>query len=102
MSDHSNRSRRTILKLAGAGSVAIAIPSIGPAVAGGHLPKLKLDDPTAKALAYIEKSETPGQWCNNCQLYTGKPDKAWGGCAIFPGKEVAAEGWCKSWVKKAG
>ena len=26
---------------------------------------------------------------------------AWAPCAIFPGKQVAAKGWCAAWVKKA-
>lgn len=71
------------------------------ATAGGHLPKLDPNDPTAQALSYTHQSTTAGQMCKNCQLFQGG-DAAWGGCAIFPGKEVNAQGWCKSWAKKAG
>lgn len=42
------------------------------------------------------------QLCSNCQLYTGKDKEAAGPCGIFPGKQVAAKGWCSAWVKKAG
>ena len=61
---------------------------------------LSVDDPTAKALGYTEKSTTAGQTCANCNLYQGG-DKAAGACPIVPGKDVAAAGWCKSWVAKA-
>ena len=33
--------------------------------------------------------------------YQGKPADAWGGCPIFPGKQVAGKGWCSAYVKKA-
>ena len=58
------------------------------------------DDPTAKALAYTEHSTEADKHCGNCNLYQGGT-AASGPCPIFPGKEVAATGWCKSWVKKA-
>lgn len=58
------------------------------------------DDPTAKALEYTEKSTTEGHSCSTCNLYQGGTASS-GGCPIFPGKEVAATGWCKSWVAKA-
>ncbi|MGA1273968.1 MAG: high-potential iron-sulfur protein, partial [Burkholderiaceae bacterium] len=41
----------------------------------------------------------PGQVCSNCALYQGGSAKA-GGCAIFPGKQVAGSGWCSAWAKK--
>jgi hypothetical protein len=66
------------------------------------LPQLDPDDPQAKALDYVHASENPEQLCKNCQLYTGKEGAEWGPCAIFPGKGVNANGWCKSWLKKAG
>ena len=74
------------------------------AVAGSHgtsfAAMVSPDDPTAKALEYTEQSQNPDQNCANCNLYQGG-DAASGGCPIFPGKEVAAKGWCKSWVAKA-
>jgi hypothetical protein len=63
------------------------------------MPHLSLDDPTAKALAYVEQSSTEGQWCHNCQFWQGG-DAEWGACPLFPGKAVARDGWCKSWTKK--
>ena len=70
------------------------------------------DDPTAKAMGYlhdaakVDVAKYPRrageagsqQYCNNCQLYKAGSDEGWGGCAIFPGKEVNAKGWCNAWV----
>jgi hypothetical protein len=58
-------------------------------------------DPTAKALEYVTKSPKPDQTCAGCALYQGKAGDSQGPCAIFPGRAVAAGGWCKSWVKKS-
>jgi hypothetical protein len=38
--------------------------------------------------------------CSSCRFYI-KNDVAWGPCNLFPGKAVAAQGWCKGWVAKA-
>ena len=67
-----------------------------------ELPPVNPDDPQAKALEYVHASPNPEQLCKNCQLYTGKEGAEWGPCAIFPGANVNANGWCKSWVQKAG
>lgn len=68
-------------------------------------------DPQAVALAYVEDSakvdgkkhprHAATQLCSNCQLYTGKAGSASGPCGVFPGKQVAAKGWCSAYVKKA-
>jgi hypothetical protein len=58
------------------------------------------DDPVAKAMEYTATSTKAGQSCSGCNLYQGGSE-AMGPCPIFPGKEVAAAGWCKSWVAKA-
>lgn len=93
-------SRRCFLAQAGGAAAIAATGLLGRrAVAGGHLPKVDPADAQAKALGYVVESTTEGQTCSNCQLYKGG-DKAWGECSIFPGKEVAGQGWCKSWVKK--
>jgi anaerobic selenocysteine-containing dehydrogenase len=89
-------SRRNVLK------GLAALPVI--AVAGYHAsasaaPKVTADDAVAKALAYTDKSTTAGQSCANCKLYQGGA-AASGPCPLFPGKEVTAAGWCKSWVTK--
>ncbi len=71
------------------------------------------NDATAKALGYrhaaqgVDASKYPryaaGQLCQNCSLYQPEAggDAGWGGCSIFPGKLVNANGWCSAYVPKA-
>lgn len=65
------------------------------------LPHLSEDDPTAQSLKYVNKSTTDGQTCANCALIQGADGDAWRPCQIFPGKLVAADGWCSVWAPKA-
>ncbi len=101
--------------------VAIALPAgaalldvaVNTASAQAALPKLALDDPSAKALLYVEDAAkvdrknplaarfTPDQNCGNCSQIQGKEGDAYRPCAIFPGKLVANKGWCSVWAKKA-
>ena len=90
-----DKSRRTILK----GLVSIPVLAIAGYQPASYAAMVSADDPTAKALSYTEKSTTEGQTCANCSLYQG--GDAAGPCPIFPDKDVAAAGWCKSWAPKA-
>src|SRR5690606_3674360 len=77
----------------------------------GALPRLEESDTAAVALGYrhdaalvdVAKSPTfkPGQACNNCLQYQGTAQNAWGGCGLFPGKLVNADGWCRGYVARA-
>lgn len=81
------------------------------AAAASSLPALDEKDPQAVALGYVEdasrvdaskyKNYVAGSMCSGCMLYQGQSGDAAGPCGIFPGKQVAAKGWCTSWVKKA-
>ncbi len=67
-------------------------------------------DTTAAALGYsadtfkVNPKKFPNhaatQRCANCQLYTGRPGDGVGGCGIFTGKMVSANGWCSAYVPK--
>jgi hypothetical protein len=97
MSNRNNEiSRRAVLK----GLAAIPVIAALGYHSSANAAKVSPDDPTAKALAYTEHSTQPDKHCGNCNLYQGGT-AASGPCPIFPGKEVVATGWCKSWVKKA-
>lgn len=75
-----------------------------------ELARLEESDPTAQALGYVhdaadvDGSQQPryeeGQVCANCNLYTAdsSSEEDWGGCSIFPGKLVNANGWCSAYV----
>jgi hypothetical protein len=91
-----NKGRRAILK----GLVAVPVIAIAGYHSTSYAAMVSADDPTAKALSYTGKSTKDGQTCANCSLYQGG-SAASGPCPIFPGKDVAATGWCKSWVAKA-
>jgi hypothetical protein len=90
------------------------VPVAGVALLGARVAyadDVKPTDPQAVALGYVsdatkaDKAKYPkyaaGQDCANCQLYQGKAGDATGPCPLFAGKNVAAKGWCSSWVKKA-
>jgi hypothetical protein len=82
---------------------------------GGTTDRVKLEesDPTATALGYrhaaadVDPGRYPryqdGQACANCNLFQAGvgDDAGWGGCSIFPGKLVNANGWCSAYVAKA-
>ncbi len=108
--NRTNTGRRTFLKVGSLAVVAAAIAgSVGKAAAQGA--RVDEKNAQAQALGYkhdamkVDKTKfekyQAGQTCANCTLYQGKPTDAWGGCPIFPGKQVAGKGWCSAWVKKA-
>lgn len=98
--------RRRVLLTGAMAGAALALGRTAVA----ETPKLAPDDPQAKALGYVEDASTvdaaqwprmqEGQHCANCALYQGG-DPDWGGCGIFPGKQVAGAGWCNAWAPKA-
>ena len=70
--------------------------------------KVDENSPPAKALDYhhdASKVTNPkrknDQFCHNCQFFQGKPKDQWGPCAVFQGKQVAAQGWCSTWLAKS-
>ncbi len=96
-----------MMQVAAGSSVLVASGAMAQAAA----PKLDEKDPTAVALGYAADTtkvdakkyakHTAEQKCSNCQLFTGKGKDPLGPCSLFPGKQVAAGGWCSAWVKKA-
>ena len=77
--------------------------------------KLDESNPTAVALGYKHDAnevdvdrfakrateEGKKQFCDNCLHYKTSDEEGWGPCAIFPGFNVAAKGWCNVWVQAA-
>jgi hypothetical protein len=92
------------LALRAGNSVAQQKPAAG-------MPHVDEADPQAQALGYkndaskVDKKKfanfKDGETCANCQHFSGKAGEQWGPCAIFPGKQVNAKGWCSAWQKKA-
>lgn len=115
--------RRTFFKnIAGLSGLALVAPaiiaSLQPSAAfaeearrkkpGQESDMVDVNDPTAKAVGYIEdfkkSKKAAGNKCSTCALY-GKTEKKngkdVGPCALFPKKFVTADGFCNSWAKKA-
>lgn len=100
-----NIDRRTFVKVTA--STFAAIPLVVSAQA--ETTNLPEDDAMAVALGYKEiSSEVDGekyanhddkQLCSGCSLFVDGADGR-GACAIFPGKQVAADGWCTAYAAK--
>ena len=106
----SKIARRKFIQLSAlAAAGALAVP--GRKVFAQDLPKLSEDDPMAKNMKYVHDASTvdpasrpnpaADQTCANCALIAGNEGDAWRPCNIFPGKVVAAAGWCQVWAPKA-
>ncbi len=106
-------SRRTLLGgLLGSAALAPTLGLIFTGTAAGAAATLDPNDPAAKDFAYAadsskvnaagNPSHKPGQECRNCGLFGGAAGDAAGSCDVFPGKTVAAIGWCSAWTKKRG
>ena len=91
----TDKNRRALLK----GIFAIPVVTLAGFQSSAQAAMLSTSDPTAKALAYVENSTVDGKNCANCMLFSA-PSGAAGNCAIFPGKQVAAAGYCNSWAPK--
>ena len=103
----SKIARRKFIQLS-AVAAAGALASPGRRVFAQDMPHLETDDPMANAMKYTHDASTvdpasranpaPDQTCANCALIHGDE---WRPCQIFPGKAVAAAGWCSVWAPKA-
>lgn len=103
--DETTQSRRRFLQLLAITAGGACMGGI-PMFARAELPHLTTQDPTAKAMDYIEDASASrntlyhaGSTCANCQFYHG-PDVGYGTCQLFPGKAVNAKGWCSSYTPK--
>jgi hypothetical protein len=108
-------SRRNLFRLAGAGSLALLLPAMtkmSDGLAWAEDNRLDPEGAQAKALGYVhhysevDQASFPryadGQKCATCQLAQGDLSGEWFGCSIFPGKQVATDGWCNAWVQRQG
>lgn len=102
--------RRKFIQLSAVAAAGCLVQA-GREAQAQDLPQLSTDDPMANAMKYTHDSSTvaaaaranpaPDQSCANCALVQGNDGDAWRPCQIFPGKAVAAAGWCSVWAPKA-
>ncbi|NQV85990.1 MAG: high-potential iron-sulfur protein [Woeseiaceae bacterium] len=101
--------RRKFIQLSAAAAAGCLVQTSREARAD-DLPPLTSDDPMAQAMKYTDDASTvdvasrnnpaADQSCANCALIVGT-DGDRRPCQIFPGKSVAANGWCSVWAPKA-
>jgi len=106
----SNIERRKFLQLSAVAAAGCFLQAGRTAVAD-DMPKLSPDDPMAQAMKYTHDASSVDpatrtnpaaeQNCANCALAQGNAGDEWLPCQIFPGKLVAAAGWCSVWAPKA-
>ncbi len=101
--------RRKFIQLSAVAAAAyLAQP--GREARAEELPHLSEDDAMAQAMKYTHDTSAvdaatrtnpaADQSCANCALLQGNEGDAWRPCQIFPGKAVAAAGWCSVWAPK--
>ena len=102
--------RRKFIQLSAvAAAGCLALP--GREARADELPHLSIDDPMAQAMKYTHDASSvdpaarnnpaADQICSNCALILGTDGEHWRPCSIFPGKSVAAKGWCSVWTPKS-
>jgi len=106
----SKIARRRFIQLSAAAAAGCLVQP-GREAQAGDLPHLTTDDPMAGAMKYTDDASTVDpktrnnpaaeQTCANCALVQGNDGDEWRPCQIFPGKAVAANGWCSVWAPKA-
>lgn len=102
--------RRKFIQLSAVAAAGYVAQSSRPAMAQ-ELPPLTADDPMGMAMKYTDDASSVDpasrnnpaaeQNCANCALIQGEDGAARRPCQIFPGKSVAAAGWCSVWAPKA-
>ncbi len=99
--------RRFLLGAAIATAAPVVLRYASTPAYAQDLPKLPVDNPQAKALAYAEDASKvshasfkAGSNCENCQFLQGDAG-AYRPCQLFAGYSVATAGWCAAWAKKA-
>ena len=95
----SKLNRRDFLKLSGCSLIGMTLGGVALR-ANAEVAKVDPAGPQASALKYVHDSVVEGQNCANC-VYIQAAEGDWRPCALFPGKQVSAKGWCSAWMKKA-
>ncbi len=75
------------------------VPGQGMAASVGYQEnRSKVDKKDQIARAGVKFAD---QKCSNCTLFTKEGAGPHGKCALFPGQQVKADAFCRSWAKKA-
>lgn len=100
--------RRTFVihcTLGSAGLLAAGLTQAQPAMlleSNSQAKTLGYREDSSKVISASFPKHVAGQKCTECQMFrASQTGTSVGACAIFPGKLVAAEGWCDAFVQKA-
>jgi len=99
------KSRRQVLRYSATLPAAGLVAMLPRSLLGAELPRVEETEPTAIALKYkhdATKSERTNTeaFCHNCRYFKGTAQTEWAPCDLFPGKSVAAQGWCNVWAMR--
>lgn len=102
--------RRLMLEVLTAATALPALDLVADTSRAAGLTPLETTDAAASALGFVTQasaaSSNPvyrkGQHCASCMHFRGKPSDATGGCDIYAGRSVPAEGWCIAWTLRSG
>ena len=102
--------RQLMMKLLAAGALLPALNLLPETSRAAGLPPLDSKDSAASALGFVTQASTAssnplykkGQHCATCMHFVGKTSDATGGCDIYAGRSVPADGWCSAWTQRAG
>lgn len=105
MKESTKCSRRTLLRVLGAASGALAVLPVigcgGEEAAPGCNDMTGVDTRTRTSLQYNASSPDPNRVCSSCTLYVAPAaGSACGTCQAFPGP-VEANGTCTSFVARS-
>ncbi len=110
----SKVNRRGFLKgaLLALASLPVLESLLGSNASAAAAPEVDKTKGMAKSLGYVSNAAVDcaggkcapkfkdGAKCSTCSFYK-KVDDKWGTCTLVKPGSVAAEGWCKSYIKKA-
>lgn len=107
---HAMTRRHLLFKVLATSTLLPALDTLATAAQGSALAPLDSKDPAASALGFVtdasSASSNPmfkkGQRCATCLHFLGQPTDATGGCNIYAGRSVPANGWCAGWSLKPG
>jgi High potential iron-sulfur protein len=102
--------RQLMMKVLAAGTLLPALNLLPQTSQGADLKPLDSKDSAASALGFVAQSATAsanplykkGQHCASCLHFLGKQADATGGCDIYAGRSVPADGWCSAWSQRPG
>ena len=105
----SKIARRQFMQLSAVAAAGLVLKP-GQEAQAQDMPKLDPADAQAQSLKYTHDAASvdpasranpaADQNCANCALIQGNDGDEWRPCQIFPGKLVAASGWCSVWAPK--